>query len=458
MVIEAIEELGLNKSAGMNGITAEHLKYASEKLPYLLGMAITGFFVHGFLPDSMLSVLIVPVIKDKAGNINSKDNYRPIALASIISKVVEIIMLNRMETYLLTQENQFGFKKKHGTDQCIFALKELVSVYKSKGSCVYTCFLDASKAFDRVNHTKLFKKLSEKGVPDYLLRILIYWYANQTMCIRWGSKTSEKFHVSNGVRQGSILSPHLFKVYVDDLSTILNKLQTGCSVTNIIINHLMYADDIVLLSPSTGGLITLIEACQQFGLDNDIKFNSLKSAILPFLPEDKKKFRTPTIQMNNEPIPIVDHFKYLGHILSNNKNDDLDIDRQRKKIYAQGNSILRKFHMCSVEVKVELFKTYCTPLYTAHLWTNYTNLAIKNFYIAYHNVMKLFLGLPKWEHNRPQCVQYNIPHGPALLRSFIYKFIIRLYSSQNKLLYVIGRSDCLYESQIRKKWQSLLYT
>ena len=458
VVIEAIKELSINKSCGLDKITAEHLKYASEKLPYLLGMAITGFFVHGFLPDSMLSVLIVPVIKDKAGNINSKDNYRPIALASIISKVVEIIMLNRMETYLLTQENQFGFKKKHGTDQCIFALKELVSVYKSKGSCVYTCFLDASKAFDRVNHTKLFKKLSEKGVPDYLLRILIYWYANQTMCIRWGSKTSEKFHVSNGVRQGSILSPHLFKVYVDELSTILNKLQTGCSVTNIIINHLMYADDIVLLSPSTGGLITLIEACQQFGLDNDIKFNSLKSAILPFLPEDKKKYRTPTIQMNNEPIPIVDHFKYLGHILSNNKNDDLDIDRQRKKIYAQGNSILRKFHMCSVEVKVELFKTYCTPLYTAHLWTNYTNLAIKNFYIAYHNVMKLFLGLPKWEHNGPQCVQYNIPHGPALLRSFIYKFIIRLYSSQNKLLYVIARSDCLYESQIRKKWQSLLYT
>ena len=126
-------------------------------------------------------------------------------------------------------------------------------------------------------------------------------------------------------------------------------------------------------------------------------------------------------------------------------------------IYAQGNSILRKFHMCSIEVKVELFKTYCTPLYTAHLWTNYSCLALKNFYIAYHNVMKLFIGLPKREHNRPQCVQYNIPHGPALIRNFIYKFICRLYSSQNNLLYVIARSDCLYESQIRKKWRSLLY-
>ena len=113
--------------------------------------------MHGFLPDSMLSVLIVPVIKDKVGNINAKDNYRPIALASIISKIVENIMLNRMETYLLTQPNQFGFKKKHGTDQCIFALKEIINKYKSKGSCVYTCLLDASKAFDCVCHYKLFK-------------------------------------------------------------------------------------------------------------------------------------------------------------------------------------------------------------------------------------------------------------------------------------------------------------
>ena len=135
----------------------------------------------------------------------------------------------------------------------------------------------------------------------------------------------------------------------------------------------------------------------------------------------------------------------------------MDIQRQRKKIYAQGNSILRKFHMCSVEVKTLLFRTYCTSLYTTHLWTKYTESTLRNFYTAYHNVMKLFIGLPKREHTRPICVSYDIPYGPALLRNLIYRFMCRLQESQNMILYIINQSDCQYDSPLRKKWNSLLY-
>lgn len=77
--------------------------------------------VHGVLPESILSVLLVPVLKDKAGKLNSMDNFRPIAFASIMSKVLERILLTRLEMYLLTVVNQFGFKRKHSTDLCIYA-------------------------------------------------------------------------------------------------------------------------------------------------------------------------------------------------------------------------------------------------------------------------------------------------------------------------------------------------
>ena len=127
-VTHATEKLDLNKACVSDGICSEHLKYASNVLVPLLAMCFTSFMSHGFLPDSMLSVMLVPVIKDKAGKISSKDNYRPIALTSVISKLVEVIMLDRIEMYMITNPNQFGFKRKHGTDQCIYVLKEIIDL------------------------------------------------------------------------------------------------------------------------------------------------------------------------------------------------------------------------------------------------------------------------------------------------------------------------------------------
>ena len=191
-VQEAVKQLDDNKSCGLDTISAEHLKFASLKLMPLLAMCISGFLIHGILPDSMISVVLVPVIKNKAGRIASKDNYRPIALASVLSKVLEKILLSRLEMYILTKDNQFGFKAKHGTDMCIFALKEIIARYHSRHSSMFLCFLDASKAFDRINHGKLFKKMADRGIPLYLIRILVFWYAHQTMMVRWGSSMSVK--------------------------------------------------------------------------------------------------------------------------------------------------------------------------------------------------------------------------------------------------------------------------
>lgn len=127
-VCEAVKKLSNNKASGLDHITAEHLKFASPRIFPLLSLCFTGFLTHGILPDSMLSVLLVPVIKDKAGKLCSIDNYRPIALASMVSKVLESILLDRLINVINSPDNQFGFKRNHGTNLCIYALKEIVSI------------------------------------------------------------------------------------------------------------------------------------------------------------------------------------------------------------------------------------------------------------------------------------------------------------------------------------------
>ena len=183
----------------------------------------------------------------------------------MFSKTIEVIILGRIEIFLDTNQNQFGFKKKHGTDQCTYVLKEITDLYRTLNGSVFVCFLDASKAFDRVNHRPLFKNLSERGVPVYILRILIYWYHNQTTCIRGGVIVlSTQFKVTNGVRQGGyVLYPYLFNVYVDELSEQLKMCNVGCSMNGHLINHIMYAVDLVLVSPSSVGLCQLLHECEK---------------------------------------------------------------------------------------------------------------------------------------------------------------------------------------------------
>ena len=459
----AIGKLDTGKSCGLDGVYAEHLKYSSINFKALLAKCLTGFLSHGFLPDSLMSVVLVPIIKDKSGKINSKDNYRPIAIASTISKLLEKILLDRLSNYLLTSSHQFGFKPKHSTDACIYVLKEAVDFYVGQQSSVYLCFLDASKAFDRVNHAVLFDKLKKRGVPGYMIRILTFWYSNQKMMVRWGNIMSESFNVSNGVRQGGILSPYLFNVYMDDLSLRLKKHYAGCRIANNIINHLFYADDLVLLCPSHRGLQELLQTCEKFALEHDIIFNTTKSVVMIRRSKLLKSATVKPFRLNNVILAEVTETKYLGYYLTADGKDDRDMTRACRQLYAQGNSLIRKFHMCTEKVKIKLFITYCSQFYCAHLWQfREFEKPYRKVKAAYNNVFRFLLRLPRDDQGRPcsasgMFVNRKVRSLQEILRNVIFKFQCRLNISQNDLVKSTLFVMVTKRSKLRKHWNSLLH-
>ena len=146
--------------------------------------------------------------------------------------------------------------------------------------------LDASKAFDRVNHWTLFAKLIETGA--LIVRVLLFWYQKQQVCIKWGNSCLTYFTICNGVWQGGILSPRLFALYVNQLTNQLIACKDGCYFNDMCIHHVLYADDICLLAPTASAMQTLLDVCYEYGIDNDILFNPIKSVCTVFKPKAYK--------------------------------------------------------------------------------------------------------------------------------------------------------------------------
>ena len=157
---------------------------------------------------------------------------------------------------------------------------ETINHYVNEGSNVYSCLIDASKAFDRVHWGRLFKILIERNVSTLFIRLLLDSYIRQKSCVGWGVFKSNYFSLSNGVKQGGVLSPVLFTLYIDKLLIKLKLSGVGCFLNNTYIGALSYADDITLLCPSIRGLNEMLSICCEFGDNCNIVFNPKKTVCI----------------------------------------------------------------------------------------------------------------------------------------------------------------------------------
>ncbi len=153
------------------------------------------------MPEAMLLSTIIPIPKYPNGTGHKSDSYRGIALTALSTKVFEYVILNMHSDSLISNNLQLE-KAGMSTTQCTWAAYEVISCYNNKGSDVYCCLLDCSKAFDQIKHDKLLEKLVAKDVPPVIIRLLMFIYINGKGRVKCNKEVSEYFNVSNGVSMG----------------------------------------------------------------------------------------------------------------------------------------------------------------------------------------------------------------------------------------------------------------
>ena len=248
-------------------------------------------------------------------------NYRGISLLSCLGKLFSAILNQRLSNYVLEKKilkaEQLGFLKGNRTSDAHIILHTLIQYYcHKKGQKIFACFIDFKKAFDTIPRDLLFTKLLNHGVCGKFFDILKTLYTNDICCVKVGNKITATFQANQGVKQGCILSPLLFNIFLADLVPCINKEYCKPSKTDISekVGCLLWADDIVILSESEEGLQNMLQNLTNYVNENRMAINASKTKCMIF--NKPGRFVRRSYKLSNEVIYTTNYYKYLGFVIT----------------------------------------------------------------------------------------------------------------------------------------------
>ena len=265
-VKEASCKLKVGKSDPICDFSSDCIKEAPDILFSHLATVIRAFLIHGHVSLILLLATLVPIVKDKLGDICSSKNYRSITICSLILKIFGWIVILLFGVTVGLDDLQFAYQAKCSTFMCTWLCIETLSYFLRNNSEIFSCM---TKTFNLVKFSFLFKTLIDKNLSVIFIRLLLFMYVNQSVNIRWNNNFSEKFSLSNGVKQGMVLSALFYCIYMSGLFEKLKERRTGCWVNTDYLGILGYSDDNLLLSPSIEGLQDMLNTCEEYAKDQD---------------------------------------------------------------------------------------------------------------------------------------------------------------------------------------------
>lgn len=356
LVSECIFSFKNGKACGLDNISAEHLKFSHPSICLILSKLFSIMLHIGFVPASFHQSYTVPLLKnnDNRSRAVTCDDFRGIAISSVLSKTFEKCLLAVFSDYLVTEDNQFGFKKGLGCAHAIHSATKLMEHLIKGNSTVNLCALDISKAYDTVNHCGLLLKLIDRNVPLCFLELIETWYPSCVTCIKWKNLFADFFEIKIGVRQGSCLAPAFFAMYINDIIKACNASKLG--------HIIVYADDILLITRSVYLLQRIFDSVHEALRYLDLRLNLKKSVCMRIGPRHDSVCAN-ICTTDGAVLNWVKQIRYLGVFFTSGRTVGCNFDFAKRSFNRAANSILGKLGVRGHEdVLVQLINAKCMPI------------------------------------------------------------------------------------------------
>jgi hypothetical protein len=431
----ALKDLKNSHVCGPDGISSIMIKNCSPDFIYeIIFSFLENIFANGLVPLNFNSSFIKSILKDFKKPHNSLNNIRPISISNTLSQIFERILLSKMSN--LKQSSKFQFGYKHGTScvHALFTVKECIFPYLNNNKPVFGVTLDVQKAFDSLWRDALYFKLFN-SFPIECVILLKRYYSIHRSFIKTDVIFPKVLNIINGVKQGGIISPFLYNFFINDLIVNIDKLQLGLNFFNTLnLSIACFADDTFLLSDNLKNMQTMLNICNDYGIDNHIIYNPNKTYLIVFSKYLLDNSFECNLFLNGVKIKRVNSITYLGYKLNYNLNCNEDVLEKFKIVRTNLFSLYTlgmRPNGLNPFVQSFIYKTFCLSKFLYGLEvTSLNKTTLKALNVEQNTLVRYMIGLHKNCHMSDLLVTLKIFNIQELYTLYKLIFIKNLKNNE----------------------------